>query len=494
MFSLEYLRICRKCINTSTKNDMHLFNSNNKPSIPHIFSSFLHKMSANANAITIIENDLTDSDNYASIVDVINHTPMNHLLYIVLVGRRTNLAVPYIGLNGKNFAKDVPQDVKDAEFRKLSEQFEADPVAVAEDSKLVYMDAANRLVYMLTAVGLISRVTKLIVDPAYFIPQCTPVLSDAVHVLDFLFNRKDLFVDGQIGSLITPDEYNAKVKEIAAIGTPNAPCEVRREYVRALIRDGLSKYPSTTVFHTLADLKADLTGHIFNIATCFLLGPLSNATKVLELIHCVEGSKLKIIGQMFAFNNLNTKSFNIFLNQFNVDTDQAAALEFLKFVNDKPATVEAYFVPTEATKNNPAQAVHENSLMNKYGSLSPEEQAQFPVMQNWHLYTAAKKPGFKISPQCVPEPIFDVDATSVYNAHKDIIFNWIPVKINHKLLVEYEGLTFKTQHAKYVEGRLGFEMTTTEGGNMFALIDNDKSMENKDYTDRFTASLFIRTV
>lgn len=447
--------------------------------------SFLHA----EKPLHILFNDFTDSDNLASIADFLRNVPAEAYVVVVLVGRRADFSVPLMGIDGSKMGKEFPQDVKDAEFRKLTARFPADEDAVREDSRLAYKDAAWRCVHLLTALGLFDRIDSFVVDDR-FVPTCEPALSHRAHVLDYLFLRGDLF-GRRVGDFITASEYAAKVAEFNASGAHEAPCETRRAFARSIIEPVVKALDNGTFASkvTSYDALCETLKNSFSSATCVLLGPLTGATDVLEMI---KAPSVDVYGQLFAFNNLNAKTFNIFLNQFNVDTDQASAQRFLDYVKSAKH-VTARFVPTEAIKSNVEQLGLEKKIMVHYGALPPEEQRKRVVMQLWELYTSAKKPGFVINEACVPEPVFDVDVILAMNGVHT--WKWVPANVAYKPIREYAELNFAKFSPEYLEGRLGFETTlVSEPENMYVLTENDVAFLTPNVVGRFAYAMLAQIV
>jgi hypothetical protein len=313
-----------------------------------------------------IFQDFTDADNFVTVTDLLLRYAADATLdvFLVVTGRHADLSKKY----ASPFA---PGGLGKA---GLSEQLEEDATEVAVDSLLCQQDGARRMQTFLVEQGLFDRVTCFVVDAA-FVPKCKSPLSHHVHVLDFLFDRGDLF-GGFVGDFLTPEQYIAKAREIAAL--PND--KDRRAVCRRLIKSA-----GRPACATKAQLMSFLANVNYRSTLCYALAPL---TGVADVLRHVRTEHLSVMGQLFAYNNLNSASKNLFKNQFNVDADPGAAADFLRAVGVFPGAQVLLF-PTELAQNNFHQKKLEQDFMNSF--LAKEDKTSQPIMQLWQHYCTAKK-------------------------------------------------------------------------------------------------------
>jgi hypothetical protein len=181
-----------------------------------------------------IFQDTTDADNFASVIDILRKV-IDEIVFFFLVGRRADFSIPYIPM-----APFIP--------KRLSEQFsEMDTSDYNfEDSKRAYSDAARRMQMFLKNAGVFEKITYFVMDDG-LIPEQQSPLSHSLFVLDYLFDRNDLF-GGSLGEIIKPMDYWNKMQEIINVDDPIKPSEKRRIYVRNIIQSGLKNFtPEKTI-------------------------------------------------------------------------------------------------------------------------------------------------------------------------------------------------------------------------------------------------------
>lgn len=429
--------------------------------------------------LVVVYNDFTDADNLAAFVDILLHAKPNDEVHIIMHGRRANLSVPITGMN-----EGLKTLTKFTETENQGEEW--------KDSLLVYRETTMRCISLLDSLGLLSKVTSIVMDPEYFVTKAEPVMSHFMHALDFAFGRGDLY-GGKIGDLLNNDQYYDFVNNYN-VGPSNVwkiePMEERRLVTRSIIQDGISKYTPKLKPISFERFACMVSCDVYSTSTCFLLGPLTNATSILEVVKERTLRTMTVYGQLFAENNLNPKTMNIFKNQFNVDADQNGTIQLLHYLESNE-NIHLYISPTEATKDNAPQRSLEKAFMERFGDV--EDKKSFPVMQNYLLYTTAKKKAYDPKGTVAPEMIFDIGATMLYN-NDAIKFKYKPVQISHAPLSAYEGVKRDNVTEQYLNGRNGdseregFLMETVDESNIHAIVNAADYLN--DCAPRFEKAMF----
>jgi hypothetical protein len=240
-----------------------------------------------------------------------------------------------------------------------------------------------------------------------------------------------------------------------------------------------------------------------------------------------------VFAQLFAHKNLDPNgSMNLFLNQFNVDTDIQATESFLEYAKEHPE-VSFVFFPTETTKENDQQKVYEKEIMTAFLDSFDKEiendegfenerikkdkriENASPLLKLWHIYCFAKKPNatgalpYKTLASWMPEPMYDFAVSAHYKPNGyERDYKYDKAIVTSALSHEYkcEKYAEKVSDEYYADRTLfalkcvqpygNFVCTEHEAAksNIYAVVPNEPKKynwtHNKAYADRFK-SLFI---
>lgn len=359
--------------------------------------------------VVVAFQDLPDSDNLMSL-DAINEeyppTEENPRHFVVAIRPENLRTAKWFSGCGFKFPGVVPKD--DEAARDVY------------DTQLVALDNVRRLV---TFHARCQNITLQKAWKLYRIyngeaPKQESNMSHAVHVQDYLFDRKDLITGNQsdIGQLVNDDEYKALQKEINGYVGFN---EVTKEYsittespelgfarqkaAREIILSGLTLFADAVgvkVEHLLRPLSElfpelpnpdDPEDHRETIA--YVLAPPTGFKKALENER-FRARLSKVYGQLFAWDNLaphfwrkSPKPANILMNQFNVDCDTNATAKVLRLLNRCPRLQHVALVPTEVLKTDENLAW----LQKIFDSLREQDFSSLrPLQQLWVQWCAVK--------------------------------------------------------------------------------------------------------
>ena len=303
--------------------------------------------------------DAPDPDNPAAGIAVWKYVlkKRGHL-HIVLTGRPVDLST------GKTFRDGVP-----AMQQVVRQGWER---CVQEHAERLLEDSAARITNYLLKCNVPSDAFTIYHGG---IASGAP-MSDVAHDWDFLFDRKDLIMGRaeNEGEILDPTDYTSLVSKYNALSS----AEREQTFLSFLRR------------FSLASLET-LRSHIerSDDVCIFLGGP---ATAVVKLFRGETSLCEKVTGFYAMFGSLNTsgnKKQTLFMNQFNVACDLAAASDL--FVPDMFPGVEKYLVVTETAKQTvlvPSAQELERRRVNPY------------VVKLHRLWESTHRG--------VPQPIFDV--------------------------------------------------------------------------------------
>ena len=266
--------------------------------------------------------DAPDPDNLAAALAVwhchiqCRHKPhLNHSnkhLHIVLTGRQINLRTVNKAPSTENILRQ--------DWEKSN----------PNHAQRVLEDSAVRITNYLTKCGVPS--TDFTIYDGGIAPYAP--ISDVVHVLDFLFDRKDL-VTGDMrhqGEMLFPVEYDNLVMKYNKLGQE----ERQRKLLEVLRRYKLSP---------LKNLEIELLP--CEDVCIFLGGP---ATALVKLFSGSTGEKLaNNVTEFYGmFGSLEPGTSTLLSNQFNVACDFEAASAL--FVDNLLPDVQKYLISTETAK------------------------------------------------------------------------------------------------------------------------------------------------
>ena len=437
-------------------------------------------------AIFIVQ-DVTDADNYTAVVDILTHVE-HEQVFFVLVGRYADFSLPNAPFqypNYKQLNEDIPgEDEKQSRIDSIEAQ----------------KDGMRRMITVLRKLDLYIKITAFIRDEA-FVTSKKPVLAHTNHVLDFLFDRKDLVTSkGSIGDILTPDEYlkllsmynNIEGQPLVGENRTIVRSSERQQMIRDLIGDGLQKWTPPDNIHSFKEAHALYMSQSFNNVTVFLLAPLTGATMLLQSIRT--NTTITVYGQLFAWNNLDEKSQNIFLNQFNVDCDQDSTIQFLEEVALNPKRYNVILCPTEVTKLSEDHGKIEKELLCPVAQ-KPKESDPL-LLQIYAVYCQAKRSNQKVcgTDTYAPEPQYDIDATRLFKSLDEEIqmhpvnISWIPLhnytEIDKTRASDAYLQLDKNGHAQ----RKGFKMVKTSNKSNIRALEPSTTM-SQDWKNRLYYAL-----
>lgn len=254
-------------------------------------------------------------------------------------------------------------------------------------------------------------------------------MAHAIHVQDYLFDRKDLITGNQsdLGQLLNGDEYralqkkingvvgfNEETREYSVTTEPDELSSARQKVAREVILSGVTLFADAVgvkVEHLLRPLSElfpelpnpdDPEDHRDTIA--IVLAPPTGFKKALENERFRESLR-KMYGQLFAWDNLaprfwrkSDKAANILLNQFNVDCDTDATAKALELLKQCPKLEYVALVPTEVPKTT------ENLewLQKKLDSLRKQDFSSLPPLLKLWVQWCTVKGG---KPQVIFDPV-----------------------------------------------------------------------------------------
>jgi hypothetical protein len=445
------------------------------------------------NSAVFIVQDVTDADNFSSVVDILTHVTTERVIFI-LVGRYADFSLPNAPFQFPNFTQ-------------LSEEVPGENERQCRiDSIAAHKDGMRRMIMVLQKLGLYSKITTFVRDDR-FIPTEKPVLSHTNHVLDFLFDRKDIPGTGKIGEFLSQDEYLALVDEYNHVNGVNLVgegrsilrSESRRERIRTILAGGEKQWIQPSNVLSYEDAKQNSFSVAFDAVTVFLLAPLTGIVAVLRDIQ--SAPPIVVYGQLFAFNNLDATTKNIFLNQFNVDCDPNAAIAAYDELSTRHDMYRVTLFPTEVTKMNVEKAACEKQLLTSFLALPTDQVPVYPLMQLYTLYCRAKKPSLVVcgTDTYVPEPQYDFDATCLFKSDAtDVVVT--PVRITWAPLCLYPEVDISRGSNEYLKidkdgkaQRLGFAMKQTMDDANIVAVKPQTTMRD-DAKQRLRSALMMRVV